>query len=50
MFNIPGHKGNANPNHFTSVRMATIKITNNNKCLQDHGGKEHSYTADGNVN
>jgi hypothetical protein len=34
--------------HFTPVRMAVIKNTNNNRGMQ--GNKEPSYTAEGNVN
>jgi hypothetical protein len=33
--------------HLTSVRIATIKNTNNNKCGED---VEPSYTAGGNIN
>jgi hypothetical protein len=43
MLNILGHKGNANQNtlrfYLTSVRMATIKNTNNKKCWQGCGEK-----------
>jgi hypothetical protein len=31
MLTIPGHKGNANQNHLTPVRVATIKNITNNK-------------------
>jgi hypothetical protein len=32
------------------VRMAITKYINNNECWQRCGGKEPSYTGDGNVN
>jgi hypothetical protein len=35
--------------HLTPVSIATIKYTTNNKCWQDAGKKELSYTAGGNV-
>ena len=38
VLNITNHQGNANQNtmryHFTTVRMAIIKKTRNNKCCQ----------------
>jgi hypothetical protein len=36
--------------HFSLVRIAIMKNTNNNKCWQGYGKKESSYTAAGNVN
>jgi hypothetical protein len=50
MFNIPGHKGNANQNHTKippHVRMVTIKNTNNNNVGEVVGKKESSYTLGG---
>jgi hypothetical protein len=35
--------------HFTPVRMATIKNTKDNKCSEEVGKKEPSYSAGRNV-
>jgi hypothetical protein len=33
--------------HLTPVKIAIIKKTNNNRCWQGYGKKEHLYTAVG---
>jgi hypothetical protein len=49
MFTIPDHKGNANHNHLTPVRITIIKNTTNNKCWQgceDKGVLIHCWWED----
>jgi hypothetical protein len=55
MLTISAHKGNANQNHikippYHTVRITTIKNTNDNKYWRGCVEKEQSYTAGENVN